>query len=358
MSSKVYSIKASIDDGPEKISEKARRLFKAGGFASCFKENDFTAVKVHVGEDGNTTHVKASYIRGLVNELLELNTKPFVTDTTTLYVGRRHNAVDHAILAKEHGFCLEGLGIPFIVPDGLSGTAETAVKINGQISKEVFIAYDITRCQSILSVAHVTGHMAAGLGATLKTMGMGCASKKGKMTQHAALTLNISDDCTLCGVCYDHCPADAITLDDVKAHINQDKCIGCAECMALCRFGAITCNWGRETDVLQKSIAEHALGALKGKEKNATFFNFLLSITKDCDCFDTPNMRKIVEDIGIIASTDPVAVDKAALDLVEKKSGKKLAKLLGNAKLDTSCQIKHGESIGLGSNNYELIEID
>ncbi|KPL20543.1 MAG: hypothetical protein AMJ75_11640, partial [Phycisphaerae bacterium SM1_79] len=119
----MYSIKASIDDGPEKISEKARRLFKAGGFASCFKENDFTAVKVHVGEDGNTTHVKASYIRGLVNELLELNTKPFVTDTTTLYVGRRHNAVDHAILAKEHGFCLEGLGIPFIAPDGLSGTA-------------------------------------------------------------------------------------------------------------------------------------------------------------------------------------------------------------------------------------------
>jgi hypothetical protein len=108
---------------------------------------------------------------------------------------------------------------------------------------------------------------------------------------------------------------------------------------------------------LQKSIAEHALGTLKGKEKKATFFNFLLSITKDCDCFDTPNMSKIVEDIGIIASTDPVAVDKAALDLVEN-SGKKLAELLGNDKLDTSCQIAHGESIGLGSSNYELIEID
>jgi len=358
MSSKVYSIKATVDDGPRKISEKARRLFKAGGFSKCFNENDFTAVKIHVGEDGNNTYIKAPYIKGLVEELLKLNTRPFLTDTTTLYVGRRHNAIEHAILATEHGFSLEGLGIPFIVPDGLSGTAEIPVKINGRISKEVFIASDITRCQSILSVAHVTGHMAAGLGATLKTMGMGCASKKGKMTQHAALTLNISDDCTRCGVCYDHCPADAITLDDVKAHIDQDKCIGCAECMAMCRFGAVTCNWGQETEVLQKSIAEHALGALKGKEKNATFFNFLLSITKDCDCFDTPNMRKIVEDIGIIASTDPVAVDKAALDLVEKKSGKKLAKLLGNAKLDTSCQIKHGESIGLGSNNYELIEID
>jgi uncharacterized Fe-S center protein len=358
MDSKVYIIKASIDDGPKKISEKARKLFKASGFAKCFNENDFTAVKVHVGEDGNTTHVKAPYIKGLVDELLELNTKPFVTDTTTLYVGRRHNAVDHTILATEHGFSMDGLGIPFIVPDGLSGTAETVVKINGEINKEVFIAYDITKCQSILSVAHVTGHVAAGLGATLKTLGMGCASKKGKLTQHAAVKLKISDDCTRCGVCYNNCPADAITLDDVKAHINQDRCIGCAECMAVCRFGAVTCNWGRETEVLQKSIAEHALGALKGKEKKATFFNFLLSITKDCDCFDIPNMRKIVEDIGIMASTDPVAVDKAALDMVENRSGKKLTELLGNDQIDTNCQIEHGESIGLGSSSYELIEID
>ena len=358
MGSKVYIIKASVDDGPKVISEKARKLFKAGSFADCFNENDFTAVKVHVGEDGNNTYVKAPYIKGLVDELIELNTKPFVTDTTTLYVGRRHNAIDHTILATEHGFSLDGLGIPFIVPDGLFGTAETVVKVNGQINKEVFIAYDIIRSQSILSVAHVTGHVAAGLGATLKTLGMGCASKKGKMKQHAALKLNISDDCTRCGVCYDHCPADAITLDDVKAHIDQDKCIGCAECMAVCRFGAVVCNWGQETEVLQKSIAEHALGTLKGKEKKATFFNFLLSITKDCDCFGTPNMHKIVEDIGIIASTDPVAVDKAALELVENKSEKKLAELLGNVKLDTSCQITHGESIGLGSSNYELIEID
>jgi hypothetical protein len=358
MSSKVYIIKASIGQGPKKISEKARRLFKAGGFADCFDENDLTAIKVHAGEDGNTTYIKAPYIQGLVDELIELNTKPFVTDTTTLYVGRRHNAIDHTALATEHGFSLDGLGIPFIISDGLNGTAEAAVKISGHFNEEVFIAYDITRCQSILSVAHVTGHIAAGLGATLKTIGMGCASKKGKLTQHAALTLNISDDCTLCGTCYDHCPADAITLNDVKAHIDQDKCIGCAECMAVCRFGAVACNWGRETEVLQKSIAEHALGALKGKEKKATFFNFLLSITKDCDCFDAPDMDKIVEDIGIIASTDPVAVDKAALDLVEQKSGRKLAELLGNAKLDINCQIVHGENIGLGSSNYELIEID
>ncbi|MHC4555954.1 MAG: DUF362 domain-containing protein [Planctomycetota bacterium] len=358
MGSNVYFIKASINDGEQTISEKARRLFKAGGFADCFEENDFTAVKVHVGEDGNNTYTKAPCIKGLVDELLALKTKPFVTDTSTLYVGQRHNAIDHAILAARHGFGLDELGVPFITPDGLSGTAGTAVEVNGQINKEVFIAYDIARCQSILSVAHLTGHVAAGLGATLKTLGMGCASKKGKMKQHAALKLSISDDCTHCGVCFDYCPADAITLDDVKAHIDQDKCIGCAECMAVCRFGAVRCNWGQETEVLQKSIAEYALGVLKGKENRAVFFNFLLSITKDCDCFDTPNMPKMVDDIGIAASANPVAVDRAALDLVEKKAGQKLAELLENVKLNTRCQIEHAESIGLGSSSYRLIEID
>jgi uncharacterized Fe-S center protein len=358
MASKVFLIKASIKDGEQVISKKARKLFKAGSFADCFKENDCTAIKVHVGEAGNTTYTKAPYIKGLVDELLSLKTKPFVTDTTTLYVGQRHNAIDHTILANEHGFCLDGLGVPFVVPDGLFGTSETPVKINGEIDKEVFIASGIVQCQSILSVAHLTGHVAACLGATLKTLGMGCASKRGKLKQHAALNLDIGDDCTRCGVCYDHCPADAITLDDVKAHIDHDKCIGCAECMASCRFGAVICNWGEEDEVLQKSIAEHALGVVKGKENRIACFNFLMSITKDCDCFDSPDMERIVEDIGIAASTDPVSLDKATLDLVENEAGKTLANLIGNDKLDPRYQIEHAERLGLGSSSYELVEID
>ncbi len=358
MASKVYFIKASINDGEQVISEKARKLFRAGGFAGYFKENDCTAVKVHVGEAGNNTYTKAPCIKGLVDELLALKTKPFVTDTTTLYVGRRHNAIDHAVLAAEHGFGLDGLGIPFIVPDGLFGTSETPVEINGEIDKQVFIASGIVQSQSLLSVAHLTGHVAACLGATLKTLGMGCASKKGKMKQHAALNLGIGDDCTRCGVCYEHCPADAITLDDVKAHIDEDKCIGCAECMAACRFGAVICNWGEEDEVLQKSIAEHALGVIKGKENRVACFNFLMSVTKDCDCFDTPDMDSMVDDIGIAASRDPVALDKATLDLAENKAGKKLADLMGNDKLDPRYQIEHAERIGLGSSSYELIEVN
>ncbi|MHC4622731.1 MAG: DUF362 domain-containing protein [Planctomycetota bacterium] len=357
MASKVFFIKASVNDGEKLIAKKARKLFKTGGFKQCFKENDFTAVKVHVGEKGNNTYIKAPCIKGLVDELLTLKTKPFLTDTNALYVGQRHNAVDHAALAADHGFGKQVLGVPFIVADGLIGTAETAVQINADVNEQVFIGSEIARCQSILTVAHFTGHPASCAAATLKTLGMGCASKKGKMTQHAALTISIADDCTLCKECFTHCPADAITLDDVKAHIDGDKCISCAECLAVCRFGAVDCDWGQETENLQKSIAEHALGALKGKRDKAAFFNFVISVTKDCDCFDTPNMPAIADDIGILASTDPVAVDTAALDLVEKKARKTLPELVDNDRLNPRHQLEHGRHIGLGTTDYELIDV-
>lgn len=358
MASRVYFIKASGDEGESAISEKARRLFRAGGFDGCFKKNDFTAVKVHVGEDKNTTYIKAPCLKGLVEELVRLKTKPFITDTSTLYTGRRHNAIDHAIMAAERGFSVEKLGVPFIAPDGLFGTTETAVRIDGELDREVSIATDIVRCQSILSIAHFTGHCAACAGATLKTLGMGCASRKGKMRQHAALKPQVkAGKCTRCGECRRHCPADAITMDEVQAHIDKDKCIGCAECVAVCRFDAVEYDWTQENSILQKSVAEHALGALKGKEGRAVFFNFLLSITKDCDCFDRPHMPTIVPDIGILASTDPVAVDRAAIDQVEARGGKGLPQLIGNKRLDWRYQIEHAVKIGLGRAEYEWIEV-
>ncbi len=358
MAAKVYSIKASVREGERALSEKARRLFRAGGFKSCFRKKDFTAVKVHVGEDVNTTYIKAPCLKGLVEELVKLGAKPFITDTSTLYTGRRHNAIDHAVLAAERGFGVEGLGIPFVAPDGLFGTAETAVAIKGELDTEVSIAADIVRCQSILSVAHFTGHCATCAGATLKTLGMGCSSRKGKMRQHSALKPHIKDGkCTCCGECHRYCPADAITLDEIQAHIDQGKCIGCAECVAVCRFDAVEYDWRQENEILQKSVAEHALGVLTGKQGRAVFFNFLVSMTKDCDCFDRADMPTMVADIGILASTDPVAVDRAAIDMVEARGGRRLPELIGNGNLEWRHQIEHAVKIGLGCAEYELIDV-
>ena len=137
----------------------------------------------------------------------------------------------------------------------------------------------------------------------------------------------------------------------------QDKCIGCAECVAMCRFDAVEYDWKQESEILQKSVAEHALGVLRGKEGRAVFFNFLVSMTRDCDCFDRAHMPTMVPDIGIVASTDPVAVDRAAIEMVETRGGRKLATLIGNAKLDWRHQIEHAVRIGLGRAEYECIEV-
>jgi len=358
LASKVYVIKTSVGEGEQAISAKARKLFKAGGFGGCFRKNDFTAIKVHVGEEANTTYVKAPCLKGLVDELVSLGTKPFITDTSTLYTGRRHNAIDHTILATHRGFSVESLGVPFLTPDGLFGTAEMPVRIDGELDQEVFIAADIVRCQSILSVAHFTGHCATCAGATLKTLGMGCSSRKGKMRQHSVIKPHVKKGkCQRCRECYRHCPAGAVTLDKLQARIDQDKCIGCAECVAVCRFDAVEYDWKQENEILQKSVAEHALGVMKGKQGRAAFFNFLLSITKDCDCFGETDMPTIVQDIGILASADPVAVDKAAIDMVEANGGGRLGKLIGDGKLDWRWQIEHAVKIGLGRAEYEIINV-
>lgn len=358
MGSEVYFIKACLSEGEDTVSKKAVSLFQAGDFRRCFRENDFTAVKVHVGEGGNTTYIKAPCFKGLVDELLKIKTKPFITDTSTLYTGRRHNAIDHCILADEHGFNNKHLGAPFIPPDGLFGNSEIAVRIDGELNREVSVAGDIVRCQSILALSHFTGHPATCAAASLKTIGMGCTSRKGKMRQHSVLKPHVKENCRLCGECRDNCPVEAITLGDIKAHIDHDKCIGCAECLAVCRFNAVTFDWGAENEALQKNIAEHALGVLQDKTERAVFYNFVMSVAKDCDCMKTADIDLVIDDIGILASTDPVAVDQASLDMTEQKGQKQLEELIGNKKLLPEPLLEHAEKLNLGSRQYQLLEID
>ena len=136
------------------------------------------------------------------------------------------------------------------------------------------------------------------------------------------------------------------------AVINEKICIGCGECLAVCRFEAVRYNWQTSSEELQKKMAEHALGVVLNKKDKICYLNFLINITKDCDCFNVVQ-QPIMKDIGILASTDPVAIDKASLDLVEQHAGKSLIKM-SYSSLDPMVQLKHGEKIGLGTMDYEL----
>ncbi len=356
MASEVFFAPVSEGEHRESIIRKIEDLYEAADLGSCISENDLVAIKLHFGEKGNVTHVPAEYFRPIIEKVKQKRGKPFFTDTNTLYRGQRSNSVDHMHLAHEHGFTIENTGAPVIIADGLVGTSEIEVEINGNMYSKVAIASDAIMANAFIVVAHVTGHPGTGLGAILKTLGMGLSSRKGKLNQHSKMLPEVDPDkCTACMLCIKWCPQDTIALRNEKAFVVQENCIGCGECLAVCRFGAVKFDWGNESHVLQEKIVEHAYGAVKDKEGKVGYMNFLISVTKGCDCFGS-KQEPIIPDIGIIAGKDPIALDKAALDLILEKSGKELSEIAYPG-VDPHIQLRHGENLGMGTMDYRFIEV-
>ncbi len=332
------------------------RIYQASGAAEVVAAKDFVAIKLHVGEKKNTTHVKPELIKTVVDRVKDKGGVPFLTETSTLYKGERENAVKHILHAHRHGFGIDRIGAPFIMADGLTGNTEYEVTVNAELHKSVKIAREVVSADALIAVSHPTGHPAAGLGACIKNLGMGMASRMGKMRQHSAMLPEIiTDKCRFCRKCLQWCPQDAIIERDGKAYVLTEKCIGCGECLASCRFDAVKYDWGAESGFMQRSMAEHAYGVVIGKQGKCFFFNVMVDMTKDCDCFNV-EQHKIIPDIGILASADPVAIDKATIDLTAKAHGKSLA-AIAYAKHDAMIQIGHAAKIGMGSLDYELIEV-
>jgi len=356
MKPKVYFAPATSKDYLKTIHAKIMDLYKEAEFSQCFEAGDLIGIKIHFGEKGNTTHIPADYLKPLVTEMIKKQGRPFITDTCVLYKSHRSDAVTHLLLAEDHGFTLRNCGAPVIIADGLRGRNEIEVEIPGKIFTKVSIASEAVIANSLFVVSHVTGHLATSLGAALKNIGMGFASRKGKLRQHSAMKPKINDKkCTGCEECVEWCPENAIRMAGNTAKIDGKLCIGCGECLTVCRFDAVQYDWKTSGDDLQKKVAEHALGAVFNKRDKTCYFNFLFNVTKDCDCFgivQTP----VIDDIGILASRDPVAIDKASLDLIEQKSGKSLPEL-SYPGLDPLVQINHAQEIGLGESSYELVTI-
>jgi len=152
------------------------------------------------------------------------------------------------------------------------------------------------------------------------------------------------------------------------AFIDPEKCIGCGECILTCPTGSIQVQWNETIPIFQKKMVEHAYGAVQKKKGRILYFNFLTQISPACDCYgysDTP----IVNDIGILSSEDPVAIDQASVDLVNQETGNRSSKLPKNwnpgedkfraiyPEVDWKIQLAYGEEIGLGRRDYELIRI-
>lgn len=319
-----------------------------------FEKNDYVAIKMHFGERGGDGHIKPEFIRPLIKELKKKKTKPFLTDTNTIYHGPRNNAIGHLEVAAEHGFAQNKLQVPIIIADGLRGNDHEDVKIDGKYFKKVKIASGIRHADKILVVSHFKGHILAGLGGAIKNLGMGCASKQGKFEMHCSVSPTVdSRKCVGCEMCIPVCEQKALYLDtENKIVLDNDKCVGCGECVIECHTSALSITWSEGTSEVQERFAEYAKGATRGIP--TFYFNFANHITPNCDCMGKKE-KPLMDDVGILASNDPVAIDQASLDLVLQEGGDTFTKAHPN--LDATIQLAHAEAMGLGTRKYELIEV-
>jgi len=353
MSEKVYCIEAADNEDDAVLCDRLMKLIQDENLLACIADKDITAVKTHFGESKKLGYARPLYLKMLGDGIKGQGGVPFLTETSTLYKGSRSDAIRHIAHAHSQGFDYASTGMPIIMADGLYGDEEHVVPINGKAYKAVHIAALFAKCNALVVVSHFTGHLAAGFGATLKNLGMGCASRKGKMEQHSTAKPKIvKKKCTGCNTCVVWCPQEAITMNDDVAVINAGKCIGCGQCLAMCRFDAVKFDWGATYEDLQKKIVEHAMGVCSLYKGKSLFINVLTRISKDCDCMGH-TFEKIVPDIGILVSSDPVALDAASLDLVEQRAGKTLPQLAHD--IPYRFQLDYAKELGFGSQDYELI---
>lgn len=294
---------------------KVDQLFDAAGFGKIIEKDDFVALKIHFGERGNTAFLKPERTKPLVKKVKSCEGKPFWTDANTLYRGSRSDTLTHLQTAFDHGYTIGKTGAQVLIADGLEGKSCKIIKVNYKHFKELFVASLIFEANALLSVAHFKGHEVTGFGGAIKNMGMGLASRAGKLAQHA--------DC-------DHC--------DAKE--------GCQKKQTLS-----SCWVGAPASVQEKMV-EYAGGITEKFKNKAAYINFITDVSENCDCYDH-NSKPIVPDLGILASFDPVAIDQASVDMVNKAAGKDIFREIW-AGIDWEIQLKYAEEIGVGSRKYEL----
>jgi len=355
------------------LLKKLENLVVKAGINSIDFNKKLVALKIHFGEPGNLAYLRPNYAARIVSLLKSKDAMPFLTDCNTLYWGRRSNAPQHIEAAFENGFNPISAGCPVIIADGIRGTEFREIEVNLELCKSAKIGSAIADADILISLNHFKGHELTGFGGALKNLGMGCASVGGKLFLHSGSSPKIYEkNCTGCRVCEKYCIHEAIKVGKDKiAHIDYEKCVGCGQCVAVCQYDASRVVWQNTSEKACKRITEYAFAVIK--DKPSFHINFIMNVSPECDCWDS-NDYPIVPDLGIAASFDPVALDKACADLVTAAPalpGCKIMKISGGTDLrgedkfrhahpDTYWQagIEHGVKIGLGNIDYEIVTIN
>lgn len=294
MSAKVYYSK-------EISPEALQKVYKALGVELKGK----VGVKVSTGERGSKGYLKASLIGPFVQSL-----GGTIIECNTAYDGARNDAAEHLEVAKEHGFT------EFADVDIMDADGEIKIPVhNGKHLEYDIIGQNFDHYDAIVNLAHAKGHAMGGFGANLKNQSIGIASRNGKAYIHSA----------------------GVTEDPAKLWDNLPQQIDFIESMA----EAAT------------AVADH----IKEQGKQIIYITVMNAISLDCDC-DAHQGDPVMSDLGIVASTDPVANDQAFIDMVWASTEPGAAELRSRIdSLEGREILPYAESLGLGTRDYELIEL-
>ena len=366
--SRVYFTDFRCRGGDSQLA-KLRRLLEKSDFSSIDFDGKFVAIKLHFGEFGNLSFLRANYAKVVADFIKERGGKPFLTDCNTLYVGSRKNALEHIDTAYLNGYSPFSTGCHILIGDGLKGSDDIEVPVvGGEYCKTARIGRAVMDADIFISLAHFKGHETTGFGGALKNIGMGCGSRAGKMAMHADGKPYVETElCVGCGACAKICAHNGPQIENKKCHIDQNNCVGCGRCIAVCPKDAIQPNLDASAKLLNCKIAEYAKAVVDGRPSYC--INIVREVSPNCDCHPE-NDVPIVPDVGMFASCDPVAIDLACADAVNRQpvmAGSAITDLGHEHDCDrfhaahdnTHWQdfIEHGKKIGLGSDQYELITV-
>ncbi len=372
--SKVYytDFRAKIGEG---LPIKLKRLIKAAGIGEIDMDNKFTAIKMHFGELGNISFLRPNYAKAVADVVKELGGKPFLTDCNTLYPGSRKNALEHLYCAWENGFTPLTVGCPILIGDGLKGTDDIEVPVEGgEYIKKALIGRAVMDADVFISLSHFKGHEMTGFGGTIKNIGMGCGSRAGKKEQHRNGKPSVDPElCRGCRLCMRQCANDGLVFDETakKMSINMENCVGCGRCIGACNFDAIDFVDNAATKVLNCRMAEYTKAVVDGRPN--FHISLIVDVSPNCDCH-AENDAPILPNIGMFASFDPLALDQACVDACLKAEPLPNSQLADNMKQADFCDhhdhfenttvnseyktcLAHAEKIGLGSRDYEIVTV-
>ena len=357
----------------ESLMQKLVRLVKKAGIETIDFDGKFTAIKLHFGEPGNLAYLRPNYARALSEFIKTAGGRPFLTDCNTLYPGLRKNALDHLDAAFMDGFDPLACGCHVIIGDGLKGTDETYVDFpEGEYITQAKIGHAVMDADVFISLTHFKLHQSTGFGGALKNIGMGCASRAGKMEQHNDGKPEVDEElCVGCGACARECGQDAIEFIKTedgkrKARIDEEICVGCGRCIGACPKDA-THPVGKNTnEILCKKMAEYAAAVVKGRPQ--FHISLIVDVSPCCDCH-AENDAPIIPDVGMFASFDAVALDAACADMTNRQPylHGTIMDEREHVHNDWFCdvhpttnwkvQLEHAEKVGMGVRDYELIKL-